>query len=226
LNARSDALNQDDFPNESSIPNILVTAFEPYGRWQTNSSWLSLIELTRDLPAEASITTRRYPVDYKKVPQLLSRDLTDGYDFALHLGQSPGAASIQLEAFALNVRTSSSKESGSQFCALADSGPAAYRSELPVEYFASRLRGEGIPASVSHHAGTYLCNATLYWSQHLAREKSLSTRSMFVHLPLDVSQALEESPPTPSLATATIARGLRSLLTLLIERYRDNSAAV
>ena len=207
-------------------PSVLITAFEPYGRWDTNASWMALVELTRDLPLEPKITTRRYPVDYRKVLQYLSDDLDIGYEYAVHLGQAPGAASIQLEEFALNVRTGSSTEGNGQFCTLCESGPAAYRSEIPLEHFAGQLRGAGIPTNVSHHAGTFLCNATLYWSQHLAREKGLRTRSMFVHLPLDVSQTIAESPPPASLAAATSARAIRMLLSLLVQYHRSDVVTV
>ena len=46
------------------MASVLITAFEPYDRWEANSSWLALVELTKDLPSEPRITTRRYPVDF------------------------------------------------------------------------------------------------------------------------------------------------------------------
>src|SRR5690348_9736070 len=85
------------------MPSVLLTAFEPYGAWPENSSWLALVELTRSLPEEPRITTRRYPVDFAAVRQLLAKDLSYDYDFAIHLGQSPGSAQVHLEAIGLNV---------------------------------------------------------------------------------------------------------------------------
>ena len=32
------------------MPSVLITAFEPYDRWRANSSWLTLVQLTQDLP--------------------------------------------------------------------------------------------------------------------------------------------------------------------------------
>ena len=40
---------------------VLLTAFQPYEGWQTNASWLALVELTRDLPDQPMVTTRLYP---------------------------------------------------------------------------------------------------------------------------------------------------------------------
>jgi hypothetical protein len=40
------------------MKSVLVTAFEPYGPWQANASWLCLLELTRELPSLTALTTR------------------------------------------------------------------------------------------------------------------------------------------------------------------------
>ena len=197
-------------------PHILLTAFEPYGRFEANSSWLALIEMTRDLPPRPRVTTRRYPVDYDQMYRRLAEDLAVGYDFAIHLGQSPGASCIKLEAFALNVRTAGHDVNG-HYQPVCPDGPAAYRSPLPLERLCGRLREAAIPASISHHAGTYLCNATLYWSLHLSAKLGLSTQAGFVHLPLDVGQALREPSPPASLPTATAAEAIRLLLAELVE---------
>src|SRR5262245_50824012 len=85
------------------VSSILITAFEPYDRWQENSSWLALVELTRELPLEPKVVTRRYPVDFEQTRSRLFEDLAAGYDFALHLGQAPGIGRIHLEAIGVNV---------------------------------------------------------------------------------------------------------------------------
>ncbi|MDZ4818700.1 MAG: pyroglutamyl-peptidase I, partial [Planctomycetota bacterium] len=87
------------------LPKVLLTAFEPYGPWSSNASWLALVEVTRQLPNNGFLTTRRYPVDFAELPQRLHADLQANYDYVIHLGQSPGAARIQLEAVALNIMT-------------------------------------------------------------------------------------------------------------------------
>jgi pyroglutamyl-peptidase len=193
------------------MPSVLVTAFEPYDRWKTNSSWLALVHFTHELPSEPAITTRLYPVDFAEVKQKLTKDLAANYDFAIHLGQAPGSSRIQLEAIGLNIG-GSSQQSPDQYLPLSDDGPIAYRSALPLGAWALKLRQAGIPAHVSFHAGTYLCNATLYWTHYLAERMSLKTQAAFVHLPLDVSQAIHEPHGTPSLPTPYSSQALRLLL--------------
>jgi pyroglutamyl-peptidase len=190
---------------------VLMTAFEPFDRWTENSSWLALMELTRSLPESPKIVTRRYPVDFAKAKERLSEDLTGDYDFALHLGQSSLIGRIELEAIGLNVKGDPSQSPG-EFSPLVAGGPAAYRTSLPLARWAAMLREEGVPAQVSYHAGTYLCNAVYYLSQHLAAEQRLKTRSAFIHLPLAPQQILGERQDWPSLPSEVCARGIRVIL--------------
>jgi pyroglutamyl-peptidase len=95
---------------------------------------------------------------------------------------------------------------------LVEDGPVAYRSQLPLAVWAQKLRQAGIPAQVSYHAGTFLCNATLYLSHYLAEQQGLHTRSAFVHLPLDTSQVLSDRQDLPSLPAAMTGSALRLIL--------------
>ena len=108
------------------------------------------------------------------------------------------AARIQLEAIGLNIGGSSS-QSPDQYRPLSDDGPVAYRSDLPLADWAVKLRRAGVPAQVSYHAGNYLCNTTLYWSHYLIERMALATQSAFIHVPLDISQVVNEPHGTASL---------------------------
>ncbi|HEY2881318.1 MAG TPA: pyroglutamyl-peptidase I [Pirellulales bacterium] len=193
------------------MPRVLLTAFEPYDRWKANASWLTLVQVTQHLPEEPQITTRLYPVDYEELKRRLEADLAGNYDYALHLGQAPNSSRIQLEAVGLNIGGSSS-QSPDQYRPLAGDGPVAYRSALPLADWAVKLRRGGIPAQVSFHAGTYLCNATLYWAHYLAERMALSTQMAFVHVPLDVSQVVNEPHGAASLPVSVSAQGVRLIL--------------
>jgi pyroglutamyl-peptidase len=196
---------------------VLITAFEPFDRWSENSSWLALLELTRELPDSPKVVTRRYPVDFVKAKERLSEDLAANYDFALHLGQSSQIGRIELEAIGLNVGGEPGQPPD-EFQSLVTGGPAAYRTPLPLDRWAALLREDGIPAQVSYHAGTYLCNALLYLSQHIAAQKRLKTRSTFIHLPLAPSQVLGERQDWPSLPSEMGARGIRLILSDLVRQ--------
>lgn len=196
---------------------VLITAFGPYRSWSSNASWLALVELTRQLPATPQITTRLYPVDFAIVSQRLVEDLP-GHDVAIHLGQAPGSAAVLLESIGINVRAAEVRDAD-QPQPLAADGPVAYQSRLPLGVWAGRLRDAGILARVSYHAGTFLCNATLYWTHYLCERHAWPIRATFVHLPLTATQTLANSDgePLPSLPSTVAADALRLILAQLAD---------
>lgn len=193
------------------MPRVLITAFEPYGGWQENASWSALVEFTRNLPRTPEVTTRLYPVDVDAVRARLEQDLRDGCDYAFHLGQAPGTSSIQLEAIGINVKSAGVMDAN-QPRALIAGAPVAYQSTLPLGRWAQVLRDAGIPARVSYHAGTFLCNATLFWTHYLCHRYAWTTRATFVHLPLSCEQVLSCDQEFPSLPSRIVAEAIRLIL--------------
>jgi len=190
---------------------ILITAYKPYDDWQENASWLALQELTRSFNGDHEVTTRLYPVDFAEMKKQLANDMEANFDVSLHLGQAPGSGRIQFEAIGVNVAIWP-HEGPEKAAPLADDGPIAYRSQLPLAEWAAKLRAAGIPSQVSFHAGTYLCNAALYVSHYLAETRGYKTQSTFVHLPLDRSQAVDARRDTAWMTTSETARGLGMVL--------------
>gem|GEM_PF-4133755 len=82
----------------------------------------------------------------------------------------------------------------------------------PLGDWALKLRRAGIPAQVSYHAGTFLCNAALYLSCHTAHIRKLKTKSAFIHVPLDTSQTAGQLQDMAALPAAVAAAGLRLIL--------------
>ncbi len=187
---------------------LLLTAFEPYDDWTENSSWLALVELLKDRPSQYELTTRRYPVSLSKLREQLDRDLQSSeFDAVLHLGQAPGATEIKLEAVALNVAGKLIDE-GDELPALIESAPLAFRSSLPLSSFNRILTDAGIPSRVSYHAGTFLCNATMYLSHYWFHSRGENRPIGFLHLPLASEQAAKKSYKLASLPTQTLAQAL------------------
>jgi pyroglutamyl-peptidase len=188
---------------------VLLTAFGPFGEWRENASWLALQVLMADAPASVDLTTRLYPVDYAAVRERLASDLAQPWDVVLMLGQAASRGVVQFEAFALNA----ARDPGDHTVrTLEPDGPAAYRSSAPLEEWASLVRSAGIPATLSLHAGDYLCNATLYWSHYLAGQLGREPRAAFLHLPLDPSQVAEAGRDLASLPAELSAHAVRVVL--------------
>jgi pyroglutamyl-peptidase len=191
------------------VPTVLLTTFEPYGPWPTNASRLALDELTRDTPAAPKFTARVLPVDFDRVKAQLAQELAANYDYVLHLGQAPGSAGVQLEAVGLNIACD--HDSAGDRC-LCDDGPLAYRSSLPLFDWAEQIRALNIPAEVSFHAGTFLCNAALYLTHYYIERMKLDTKAAFIHLPLDPSQSKDHTPSAPSLSAVLSGKAIRIVL--------------
>ena len=197
------------------MPRVLVTAFGPYDDWLQNCSWLVLQELTRCLPADCPVTTRLYPVDFSILKSRLAEDLREEFDVALHLGQAPGRASIALEAIGLNLARDRGQRAD-EAVPLIPAGPLAYFSTLPLGAWATMIRDAGIPAEVSHHAGTYLCNAALYLSHYFADREGRDMAATFFHLPLDTTQVIAYERDLPSLPAAVSAEAVRMVIEKLL----------
>lgn len=190
------------------MPTVLLTAFEPYDGWQTNASQLALAALSGEMPPP-NMATRLLPVDFEIVKARLAEELAAHYDYVLHLGQAAGSAKIQLEAVGLNIACDRGSFIDRRLC---DDGPLAYRSSLPLHKWAEKMRAGGVPAEVSFHAGTYLCNAALYLTHYYIERMKLKTQAAFIHLPLDTSQATGDGQNGASLPTALSAAAIRIAL--------------
>ncbi len=184
------------------MPRALITVFEPFGRWGENSSQLCLDELQRTLPAGFDVTTAVYPVDFEQAHQRLRDDLRREYDVALHLGQAAESVDVRLEAVARNIRQTPDEAES----LLLEGGPDVYESPWPLADWCCALSDQGAPASVSRDAGTYLCNATLYWSRHYSLLSGLPTRQAFLHLPLAPRQAQGVDRDATTLCPKTTAQ--------------------
>lgn len=193
------------------MPRVLLTAYGPYDDWAVNASWLVLQEITRELPSGIDLQTRLYPVDFAEVAKRLASDVTADTDVAIHLGQAPGLGRIELEVVGLNLAQERDERSEEAW-PLVEGGPEAYFSGLPLASWAQRLRSDGVPAEVSHHAGTYLCNAALYLSQHIAAEQGFATQATFIHLPLVPEQVIDSKANQASLPVEVMAGAIRTLL--------------
>ncbi|GIX00690.1 MAG: peptidase C15 [Pirellulaceae bacterium] len=186
---------------------FLVTAFKPYDQWEQNSSWLALQRWLHDFVGGVDLITRLYPVDLLELESRLQQDLQLQPDAVLHVGQSPGSPVVAVEEIALNA-AGMVEEAGTSLPPLVANGPVAYRTTAAAGVLAKRLAESGIPASVSYHAGTFLCNAVFYLSHHLLRQRGSSAPVVFLHLPLAVEQVVGRSGhrlaslPLPLLAQA------------------------
>jgi pyroglutamyl-peptidase len=204
---------------------ILVTAFEPYDQWSENSSWEALSEMLKVYGLPEGLTTRRYPVDLQRLEERLFKDLESGFDAVLHLGQSPGSSSIHIETIAVNI-AGVTYNSGRLWGPLVDSAPTAYQSSLPSNRIRDELLSEKIPTTITYHAGTYLCNAIFYLSQHWHAQRRRVCQVGFAHFPLITEQVVEKGRDMPSLTKLELAKAIAIMIGVLRNQSLEPKASV
>ncbi len=186
---------------------VLVTGFEPFGGDTVNESWQATTALAADWRAArdgAELVVAPLPVTFAAGPaELLRLVRRHAPDVVVATGLAGGTESVRLERVAVNVADARIPDNaGAQPVdeAVVGDGPAAYFSTLPLKAAWSAVRSDGVPATVSNTAGTYVCNATFYALQHALAGRP-AVRSGFVHV-----------PRAAQLDAASSARGLRAVV--------------
>ncbi len=198
---------------------LLISCFEPFGSWIENASQLAVELFVHGYSGPSELVVRHYPVDFDQLEQRLDRDLRLAPDAIIFTGQSARAAAVELEAVALNVRGDSEQSTG-PFSRLVDGAPTAYETALPLDKWCQQLAGKSIPAVISHHAGTFLCNALLFHTLHRQQTRGTAP-AMFVHLPLTPNQSPGPKPGGATLPTEDSATAIHEMVTAMERPGRD-----
>jgi pyroglutamyl-peptidase len=192
---------------------ILLTGFEPFGPHAVNPSQRVVERIRHSAPAGVVLSTCLLPVTwdaaFERVREALVGEQLHGL---LMLGLGAGRAEVQFERFAVNWRGAALQDNAGRRIdgePIDAEGPAAYFATVPVETLVGACLAAGVPADVSSHAGTYLCNEVMYRGLRCCDQQNLGTRVGFTHLPLLPEQA---GPDEPSLAEDLQVTAIRAAL--------------
>lgn len=195
---------------------ILITGFDPFGKDLINPSFQAVSGLSSTIN-NTHIDKLELPTEYMRAAQVLLNTLkTHDYSHVILVGQAAGRSDITLERYALNVMNSTNGDNvhykPNNETILKDT-PHAYETSLNVEQLVQTLQKADIPASISYHAGTFVCNSTYY---HLLDHiKASSTQGLFVHIPIVESQRAQHKDDTPFLQLEVITKALELMITTL-----------
>ncbi|MDY3052473.1 MAG: pyroglutamyl-peptidase I [Ndongobacter sp.] len=203
--------------------NVLVTGFEPFGGEKINPAQ----EVLRLLPDElggATIGALTLATANGRADRQLAQAVADFKpDVILSIGQAGGRSEITVERIAINVddyRIPDNEGHQPIDQPIAAAGPAAYFLTVPIKAMVHALREEGIPASVSNSAGTYLCNHIAYVAAHMAAQSEKPMRSGFIHIPFLPEQAAGKNG-MPSMSLELITRGICRAIEVAVTRTQD-----
>jgi pyroglutamyl-peptidase len=204
-------------------PSLLLTGFEPFGDDPDNPSWDAALQLHGRRIAGHRIVARRLPVEFGVSLRTLRGAIRETRPaLVLCVGLAGGRAQLSLERVAINLDDARIPDNAGRRpvdAPVVAGGPAAYFSTLPLKAMLLALRTAGIPAEVSHSAGTYVCNHVFYGLMHALRSRP-SVRGGFVHIPYAPGQAARH-PGAPSLATGTVVEGLALALRTALKTSAD-----
>lgn len=95
-------------------------------------------------------------------------------------------------------------------------GPIAYWASIPARKVVEAIRQEGIPATLSYSAGTFVCNHVIYSTCHFVASRSLNIKVGSVHVPYLPEQAVEKDA-APSMSRECVVMALEAAVRVVAE---------
>ena len=201
---------------------ILVTGFDPFGGEKVNPA----LEAVKSLPSEihgAEIHWVEIPTVFYKSAEVLETAIVRFQpDAVLCIGQAGGRASLTPERVAINqddARIPDNQGNQPIDTPIRLDGQAAYFSTLPIKAMVQAIKEEGLPATVSNTAGTFVCNHLMYQVLYLADKKFPNMRAGFMHIPYMTEQVINK-PNTASMNLTDIVRGIEAAIGAIVD-YKD-----
>ncbi|MET7991436.1 pyroglutamyl-peptidase I [Amycolatopsis sp. NPDC005232] len=197
---------------------VLLTGFAPFGSSAVNPSWQAalLVASRRD-----DVISVELPVEFEaSLPALRAAIEEHRPSLVVCAGEAGGRVAVTPERVAINLIDARIPDNaGAQpidVPVIADA-PAAYFTTLPVKAAVAAIQAEGVPAAVSHTAGTYVCNQVFFGLMHLLAHDFPAVRGGFVHVP----SAPEQVEAGPSLDVRLSATALDAVITAALTTADD-----
>ena len=201
---------------------ILVTGFDPFGGETVNPA----LESVKSLPSEihgAEVHWVAIPTVFYQSAEVLEAEINRYHpDAVLCIGQAGGRASLTPERVAINqddARIPDNQGNQPIDTPIRLDGQAAYFSTLPIKAMVQAIKEEGLPATVSNTAGTFVCNHLMYQALYLADKKFPHMRAGFMHIPYMTEQVINK-PNTASMNLTDIVRGIEAAIGAIVD-YKD-----
>ena len=202
---------------------ILITGFDPFGGENINPA-LEAVKKLPDTILGQEVIKIEIPTVFRKSLEKIEENIEKhNPDVVISVGQAGGRFGVTPERVAINMDDARIKDNeGNQpiDISIYEDGEAAYFSNLPIKAMVKEMTDNGIPASVSNSAGTFVCNHVMYGILYLVDKKYPNIRGGFIHVPYIPSQVTTK-PNTPSMSIDDIAKSLELSIKAVIENSSD-----
>ena len=201
---------------------ILVTGFDPFGGEKVNPA----LEAVKSLPSVihgAEIRWVEIPTVFYQSAEVLEAEIVRYQpNVVLCIGQAGGRTSLTPERVAINqddARIPDNQGNQPIDTPIRLDGEAAYFSTLPIKAMVQAIKEDGLPATVSNTAGTFVCNHLMYQALYLADKKFPNVRAGFMHIPYMTEQVINK-PNTASMNLVDIVKGIEAAIGAIVD-YKD-----
>lgn len=202
---------------------ILITGFDPFGGENINPA-LEAVKKLPDTILGQEVIKIEIPTVFRKSLEKIEENIEKhNPDVVISVGQAGGRFGVTPERVAINMDDARIKDNeGNQpiDISIYEDGEAAYFSNLPIKAMVKEMTDNGIPASVSNSAGTFVCNHVMYGILYLVDKKYPNIRGGFIHVPY-IPYQVTTKPNTPSMSIDDIAKGLELSIKAIIENSSD-----
>lgn len=189
---------------------ILITGFEPFGGESINPAYEAVKRLPERINGVEIIKGRIPTVFKKSIIELEKYIEKEKPNIVICVGQAGGRTHISVERVAINIddaRIKDNEDNQPVDEAIFEDGENAYFSSLPIKDMVQRMKDNGVPASVSNTAGTFVCNHIMYGLLYLIDKKYPHMKGGFIHVPYLPEQVLEKNNMA-SMSLEDVVKGL------------------
>ena len=201
---------------------VLLTGFEPFNKETINPAWEAVRSLDGWAGAGFAVEVRQLPCVFGAAIRVIGETMAQLEPaVVIAVGQAGGRVDMSVERVAVNVDDAPIPDNAQRQPvdeAIVEGGPAAYFSTLPIKAIVAALRAQGVPASVSQTAGTFVCNHVFYGVMHATA--GTRVRAGFIHIPYLPEQAAAH-PGAASMALADMVRGLKVAVEVAVGTNAD-----
>lgn len=199
---------------------VLLTGFEPFGKYNENSSWAVAEKVAACGVGGAEVIPRRLPVCFAGVGVALRKAVEECCpDVIIMLGQCVGIDYIKLERIAINMMDATTPDNDGFIPdeePVITGGAAALFTNTDIKGLRKAIEEMGIVAKVSNSAGLYVCNRLYYEALQLCNERP-GMKALFVHLPLYDGQP-SATAGQPTMPLDKMVKAVRIIISNMMQK--------
>lgn len=190
---------------------VLLCAFDAFGKETINPSWLAVSSLQK---TGINLVKLELPTVFNRAAEIAIAKIKEiSPDLIIMTGLAGGSSVIALERVAINIADATMEDNAGN-CpideVIAENGPTAYFSTLPIKKIVACLKENSIPATISNSAGTFVCNQLMYCVLNYLSIRGKTIPAGFVHLPYLKDDAL--IPARPGMILSDMVRTLEVMI--------------